>query len=155
MVQSALPVWLWWMWGARAVQYGLRSLRAQALRVGTCAQSHQADQLTKHADLLPIRTHSLFGEGLQTIVAKATSSARTYVAMADGFVQCGLTRPRPPIPHKPWDSWKREVFPRPFMHGATSPPVRSLTHKLGLIYTITPSPGMNVSELISEKNHAS
>ena len=81
--------------GVRAVQSGLCSLRAQALRVGTCAQSRQADQLAKHADSLPISTHSLFGEGLQNDMAKANSSARTYAAMADGFVQSGVTRPRP------------------------------------------------------------
>ena len=47
--------------GARAVQSGLRSLRTQALRVGTCAQSLQADQFAKHADSLPFSTHHLFG----------------------------------------------------------------------------------------------
>ena len=56
--------------GARAVHRGLCSLWASALRVGTSAYSHQADQLVKLADSLPISTHSLFGERLQTVIGK-------------------------------------------------------------------------------------
>ena len=40
--------------GARAVHCGLRTLRAQALGVGTCAPPQQADQLAKHANSIPI-----------------------------------------------------------------------------------------------------
>ena len=48
--------------GARAVHGGLRTLWVQALRVGTCAQAHQADQLVKHAKIVPISNQSLLGK---------------------------------------------------------------------------------------------
>ena len=95
--------------GARAVHSGLRSLRAQALRVGTSAHAHQADQLAKLADGLPISPHSLFGEGLQQVIAKAASFARSYADMTDRFfVQAGLGRPRPPVPHRLQDGRERK-----------------------------------------------
>ena len=74
--------------GTRAVHSSLRSLRAQELRVGTSARVHQAQQLKKMADSLPfsISPNSLFGEGLQPVIAKAASSARHYAEMAEGFV---------------------------------------------------------------------
>ena len=56
--------------GAKSVHSGLR-----AQRVGTCAETHQADQLAKHANSLPISNQSLFG-GLRTMVAKTASTAR-------------------------------------------------------------------------------
>ena len=94
--------------GARAVHSGLRSLRVQAPRVGTSTHVHHADQLAKLADSLPISPHSLFGEGLQPVIAKAASSARSYADMADGFVQAGLVRPRPPVLNRPRDGHKRK-----------------------------------------------
>ena len=81
--------------GVMAVQSGLRYLRAQALRVRTCAQLGQADQLAKHAGSLPISTRSLFGEGLKSVIANAASTARNYAGMAECFVQAGLNKPRP------------------------------------------------------------
>ena len=71
--------------GARAVHSGLRSFRAQALRVDISANAHQAEQLAKMADGLPINPHSLFGEGLQPVIAMAASSAKSYAAMPDGI----------------------------------------------------------------------
>lgn len=124
--------------GARAVHSGLRSLRAQALRVGTSARAHQAQQLKKMADSLPISPHSLFGEGLQPVIAKAASSARHYAEMADGFVQAGLSRPRP-LHHTNLAiaiKGRGRTPPRLFVHataspraGATSPPPRGGTRR--------------------------
>ena len=81
---------------AAAVHSSLPSLRARALRVSTSANAHQVQQLAKMADGLPISPHSLFGEGLQPVIAKAASSARHYAEMVEGFGQAGLARPRPP-----------------------------------------------------------
>ena len=69
--------------GAWAVHSGLRTLQAQALRVA------------KYANTVPLNNQSLFGGGLKTVVAKATSAARDYAAMAEGFVQAGLHHPKP------------------------------------------------------------
>ena len=114
--------------GARAVHSGLHSLRAQALRVGTSALPRQAEQLTKLADSFLISTRSLFGEGLQLVIAKATSSASIYADMEDGFVQAGLVRPRPPVPNKHRDGRKRkgDSSPLPFLVlGVASPSTRA------------------------------
>ena len=81
--------------GARAVHGGLRTLRAQALRVGTCAQGHQADVLVKHANTLPLNNQSLFGGDLSSVVAKAASSAEDYSAIADGFIPASAHCPKP------------------------------------------------------------
>ena len=81
--------------GARVVHSGLRTLRAQALRVGTGARTQQADQLAKQANSIPINNHSLFWECLRTIVAKAASTTRNYAAMADRLAQAGLHEPTP------------------------------------------------------------
>ena len=92
------------------VHSGLCTLWAQALRVGTCASTPQADELAKHANSIPINNHSLFGEGLRTVVAKAASTARNYADMADG-----LHKPTPPqgkLNHKRMQA----SFPTPF-HG--------------------------------------
>ena len=109
--------------GSWAVHSGLRTLRAQALRVGTCArpQSGQADQLAKHANYLPISNRSLFSEGLRSVVARAASTARDYAAMADGLTQGGLYKPTPP---KGRDSHKRkhEGSFLPFHGGNRRPP---------------------------------
>ena len=99
--------------GARAVHSGCRSIRAQTLKVGTSVHAHHMDQLAKLVDSLPISPHSLFGEGLQPVIAKATSSARSYMDMVDGFVQAGLVRPRPPIPNRPQDGHKRKRVDSP------------------------------------------
>ena len=72
--------------GARAVHSGLCTLRAQAPRVGTCAQAHQAEVLAKYANTIPFSNQSFLGGGLNTVVAKAASAARDYSAMAEGFV---------------------------------------------------------------------
>ena len=69
---------------ARSVHSGLCTFRMQTLRVGTCAKGHQADMLAKQANTLALSNQSLFGGGLNTMVA---SSARDYAAMAEGFVQ--------------------------------------------------------------------
>ena len=79
---------------ARAVHSGLRTLTVQALRVGTCAQGHQAEVLAQYANTIPLSNHSLFGGVLKTVVVKVASAAREYAAMADDFVQSGLNCPR-------------------------------------------------------------
>ena len=80
--------------GARAVHIGLCTLRAQALQVGTGAQGHQADVLAKYANTIPLSNTSLFGGGLNNVVAKAASTARNYVAMADGFMLARMHHPK-------------------------------------------------------------
>ena len=79
---------------ARAVHSGLCTLWAQAFKVGTCAQCHQADVLAKYANTIPLSNQSLFGVGLKTMVAKAACAARDYAAMAECFVQAGLHHPK-------------------------------------------------------------
>ena len=97
--------------------------------VGTSAHAHQVDQLAKLVDSLPISPHSLFGEGLQWVIAKAASSARSYVDMVDRFVQVGLVRLRPPVPNRLRDGCKRKRVdsPPPFAHAVASPPSASTT----------------------------
>ena len=72
--------------GARAVHAGLRTLRAQALRVRTVAHGHNLDVLTKD---------SLFLGNLGKAVAKAATASRNYKALGDCFVLSGLSRPKP------------------------------------------------------------
>ena len=79
--------------GARAVHAGLRTLRAQALRVGTGAHGHSLDALTKD---IPITSSSLFRGDLGKAVAKAATASRNYKALGDCFVLSCLSRPRPP-----------------------------------------------------------
>ena len=86
--------------GARTVQGGLSSLRAQALRVGTCARGDKADASSKYANTIPLNSTSLFGGRLSTSVAKAVSFALDYQAMAGEFVQAGLHCLKPPP--TPW-----------------------------------------------------
>ena len=81
--------------GSRAVYSELRTLRAQDHRVGTCAQGHQADVLAKYANTIPLNNQSLFEGGIKTMVAKDTSAARDYAALAEGFVQADLYRLKP------------------------------------------------------------
>ena len=82
--------------GVRAVHSRLCTLRAQALRVGTSAQGHEADVLAKYANNIPLSSQSLFGGGLKVVVATAASAAWDYAAMAEGFAQAGLYSPKPP-----------------------------------------------------------
>ena len=82
--------------GARVVHSELRSLRAQALWLGTSAKGDRADTLSRYASSIPVTSMSLFGGRLSSAVTKAASNARTYTAMADSFVQAGLQCPKPP-----------------------------------------------------------
>ena len=77
---------------ARAVHAGLRTLRAQTLRVRTGAHSRSLDVLTKD---IPITSSSLFGGDLDKAVAKATTASRNYKALGGCFVLSGLARPKP------------------------------------------------------------
>ena len=90
-----MPALPWWMCGARAVYSGLHTLRAQALRVRTCAQDHQADVLAKYANTISLKNTSLFGVGLNAVVVKAASAAQDYLAMEDGFMLAGMHYPKP------------------------------------------------------------
>ena len=81
--------------GARTVHSEFHTLRAQTLRVGTCAQGHQADVLAKYTNTITLSNQSLFRGGLKTVVARATSAARDYAAMAEVFVKAGLHHPKP------------------------------------------------------------
>ena len=101
-----------------------QSLRACAQRIGTCAQPRLADLLEKHAVSLPISTQSLFGEGLKSVITKVTSTARNYVAMAEGFIQAGLYKPRPKGPNKGQYSWKRKREGSPLTFRFEEPPVQ-------------------------------
>ena len=105
---------------ARAFHSGLRTLWVQALRVGTCACTQQADQLAKHANSIPISNRSLFGEGLCSVIARAASTARYYAAMADGLVQGRMYKPTTPKGRNSCKS-RREGSPPPF-HGGNRRP---------------------------------
>ena len=72
--------------GARAVHGGLRSLRAQALQLGTSAKRERADALSGYASSIPVTNTNLFVGRLHSAVIKAASNACTYPATADGFV---------------------------------------------------------------------
>ena len=100
--------------GARGVHSGLRTLRAQALRVGTCALTQQTVQLAKHANSIPSSNRSLFGEGLCSVIVWAASTARDYADMADGLAQGGMYKPLGGM-----DNCKRrrEGSPPPFRGG--------------------------------------
>ena len=67
--------------GPRAVHAGLRTLRAQALRVGTGAHGHSLDVLTKD---IPTSS-SLFWGDLGKAVAKAATASQNYKALGDCF----------------------------------------------------------------------
>ena len=85
--------------------------------MGTCSLAHQADQLAKHTNTLSISNQSLFGEGLRTVVAKATSTARDYMAMAEGFVQASMHK----LEVRRAMRENMRVLPHLFMAGTISP----------------------------------
>ena len=70
-----------------------RTLRAQALRIGT--GTHGQDLATLIKDI-PISNTSLFGSGLGKMVAKAGSTSCDYKALGVCFVRSGLSGPKPP-----------------------------------------------------------
>ena len=119
--------------GTRAVQSGLRSLWAQALRVRTCTLLRQADQLLKHADSLPHQQSKSLWGGLDY-----------HQFMAQGFVQAGLDKPRPPNQGRGRDNRKRkqEDSSPPFRarDGTTGPPRRRGSHFLAEPRGLSPSP---------------
>ena len=99
--------------GAKAVHAGLRTLRAQALRVVTGALGRSLNVLTKD---IPITSSSLFGGDLGKAVAKAATASLNYKALGDCFVLSGLFRPRPPR------GLKRKVsMSPPFRRGQQAP----------------------------------
>ena len=80
---------------------GLRTIRAQALRVRTGAQGHSLDAFTKDIPIaltkdIPITGSNLFGGDLGKAVEKAATASRNYKALGDCFVLSGLARPKPP-----------------------------------------------------------
>ena len=71
--------------GARVVHASLRSLRMQALRVGTGTHGCGPDALTKD---IPVASSSLFGE--------SSHCFPNYKALGDCFVLSGFSRPKSP-----------------------------------------------------------
>ena len=115
--------------GARAVHSGLRSLRAQALRVhvGTSAHSRQAEQLTKLADSLPISTRSLFGEGLQQSLPRPRPPPGSTRIRRTDLYRLVWSGPDPPsLTNIRTATRGRGTLPLPsFVLGVASPPTRA------------------------------
>ena len=92
--------------GARAVHSGLCTFRVRALRVGTSAQGHQPDVLAKYTNTIPLSNTSLFGRGLNTVAAKAASTAWDLYWSENIFLRIWPSHcPAPP----PLSLWKGEA----------------------------------------------
>ena len=98
--------------GARVVHAGLRTLRPQALRVGTGAQGRSLYALTKD---IPNSSSSLFEGDLGKAVAKAANTSKNYKALGDCFILSGLARLKPPR------TLKQKASASPPFHGDNRP----------------------------------
>ena len=81
---------------------GLRTLRSQALHIGTSSHGQQDSTLALYTNSIPLSSKSLFGNALGKMLAQAGTTSRDYKALGDCYVISGMSRPKPPSKSRKW-----------------------------------------------------